>query len=127
METVGGGGGEGVTPSCDLKPPWPVLAKGRAFESFLDELGIWLHTEPPVASNCNDFDITITKCDNDNYNNIKTSNIQFTKQDIFLQLIMNKQANLKGVVTLDSICGFEEYNRFSVLESIARVGVQAHT
>ena len=65
MEPVGGGGGEGVTPSCDLKPPWPVLAKGRAFESFLDELGIWLHTEPVAALNCGDFDNQLIQFDID--------------------------------------------------------------
>jgi hypothetical protein len=53
----------------------------------LDELGIWLHTEPVAALNCGDFDNQLIQFDIDNYNKIKTSNIQFLQHDILLQLI----------------------------------------
>ena len=69
-----GVGGEGVTPSCDLKPPWPIEPKGRAFESFLNDLDLWLHCEPKTAASCRNFDNNHIINDMDNYNNIATSN-----------------------------------------------------
>jgi hypothetical protein len=105
-----------------------VVAYGPAFESFLDCVSTWLHKAPTQSSTLNNFDFNLIDNDIQRYNDIcMSSGFNLLAAENLKLFIQEKQVVLtNNILTVDTVKGFEGFEKFDALAGIASRGVQPH-